>query len=154
MIDRKKVMEQFVLDLSKPGQMMSLEQAVNLKDYGLSIKEDSVFLQVFDPSQYGDWMPSVEGMKVEQRRLESSKPPPVEEPEDIPTREEVHNFIQQTLTALKNNTPVPTVMERITEELPEPIQEAVKPGNLMDALPEHLKGLPEYEGTEDSGLPF
>ena len=165
MIDRKKVMEKFTLDLSKPGQMMTIDQAVNLRDYGLGIKEDRVFLEVFDTEQYDGWMPTVAGMQVVQRRLKLSVPPkPVMvDPDDIPTPEQVHAYIVETLASIREGRPRPD--ERgldptdMPTEQPLPIVESKpEPGNLgkviEDALPEYLKGLPEHAGGPDADIPF
>lgn len=158
-------MEKFTLDLSKPGQVMTIDQAVNLRDYGLGIKEDRVFLEVFDTEQYDGWMPTVAGMQVVQRRLELIAPskPVVVDPDDIPTPEQVHAYIVETLASIREGRPRPDERgldptNMPTESLEPPESPKPTPGNLgeiiEDALPEYLKGLPEHEGTDAEGTPF
>ncbi len=207
-MNRDEVMNQFVLDLSKPGQILTEEQALNLRKYGLSIEDDMVFLEVFDTENYDGWMPSVAGMEAIQKRNEwliterqaSISRQEAAERADIPDPGWVHNLIEKTFDDVEKQpervkkNPIDELRFKVEksretgkchfcgEENPPDIMEhhlktemlaqlallhikdlrgsmlPVKPkhtkGNLGDFMPEHLKGLPEYEGTEDQGLPF
>ena len=164
-VNRNKVMEKFTLDLSKPGQVMTIDQAVNLRDYGLGIKEDRVFLEVFDTEQYDGWMPTVAGMQAVQRRLELTAPskPVVVDPDDIPTPEQVHAYIVETLASIREGRPRPDERgldptDMPTESLEPPESSKPTPGNLgeilKEELPEYLKGLPEHAGGPDADIPF
>lgn len=62
--------------------------------------------------------------------------------EEIATPEEIHTIIQDTLKSLG-----------ATPKKKAPTQEPAS-GNIMEALPNYLKGLPEHEGTEDFDMPF
>ena len=135
-MDRNPLINKFILQFATPGRRLTKEEIITYRDYGLGIKDDQVFEEVFDFETYMDsmgYMPSVNRMRYVQRGIDSAY---VEEKrkkevdEDIATPEEVHAIIQETLKR-QGASPKKAVVEK-------------KPGNIMDALPEHLKE-PPYE---------
>ncbi len=147
-MDRKTIINKFILDFAAPGRRLTNEEIINYRDYGLGIKDDRVFKEVFDVGTYAGamgYMPAVSRMRYVQREIEHDRledQRQEEAHEDIATPEEIHAIIQETLKTLG-----------ATPKKKAPVQKP-DPGNLMDALPEHLKGLDEHKGTDAEGMPF
>lgn len=147
-MDREAIINKFILEFAVPGRPLAKEEILNYRDYGLGIKEDQVFEAVFDKDAFADsmgYMPSVSRMRHIQRGIDSARFGAKQEKEtneDIATPEEIHAILQETLKDLG------------APRRPVSIEQKPAAGNLVDALPDHLKGLPEHKGTDASEVPF
>ena len=146
-MDRNSVINQFVLDFNVPGRRLTPEEILNYQKYGLAIKDDTIFEEVFSVDTYVGamgYMPSVARMRYVQGQIERDAYESKQsfEEEEIAAPEEIHAIIQDRLKQMG-----------VEPKKKAPAKEPV-PGNLMEALPEHLKGLPEHVGTPDMDIPF
>ena len=134
-MDRKAIINKFILDFTVPGRPLTKEEILNYRDYGLGIKDDRVFEEVFSDDAYPGamgYMPSVNRMRHIQRGLDSTRFETKREKKvkkDIATPEEIHEIIQE---CLKNMG--------VTRR-PVSIEQKPVAGNLTDAWPDYLKGL-------------